>query len=180
MKGLLLSFIIFVFYVIITSLASHFLKLRRHSSFFLGFLGLAILIFVFLYYWMPSNLWVLPPSWQAHYASVDVVLGFIMLLLNVHSYVDWFFAFNGGFSTSLMLLLLDYEPQGAANHELISHYVTADGIDKIHAWRLPRLESTDYLKIDQETKICLLTQKGKWVAILSSMAKKLFNLGLGG
>lgn len=180
MKGLLLSFLIFFLYVVTTTIASYFLKPQRHSSLFVGLLVPTIFIFLLSYYLAPSDLWILTPPWEAHYIWADVLLGLLILLLNAHSYMDWFFAFNGGFSTSLMLLLLRYEPQGTTSNQLISHYFSADGIDKIHAWRLPRLEETGYLKIDPETKICSLTKQGKYVASLSSKAKNLFSLGLGG
>lgn len=180
MKGFLLSFFIFVLYVIVTTIASHFIKPQRHSYFFLRFLAPMIFIFLLAYYFTPPTLWILDPSWEANYAWIDMILGLIILLLNAHSYIDWFFAFNGGFSTSLMLLLLDYEPQGATSQELINQYYSTSGTDKIHSWRLPRLEATGYLKIDPETKICSLTKKGSLIARSSSMSKKLLNLGLGG
>lgn len=180
MKGLLLSLIIFGLYVITTAIASHCIKPRRHSSFFLGFIIPAILSFSLSYYFTPANLVWLSPSWEAHYPWIDVTLGFVILLLNINSYFTWFFGFNGGFSTSLMLLLLRYKPQGATAHELIKHYYTSSGYDKVQGWRVPYLQAEGYLKIDPKTNFCSLTKKGTLIANLAKTAKKVLNLGTGG
>lgn len=180
MKGPLLSFFIFVLYVVGTALSSYFFKPTRHSSLFLSFLIPAIAGFFLAYYLMPSDLWFLGAAWQANYTWADVSIGIIILVLNIHSYIDWFFAFNGGFSTSLMLLLLKHQSQGTTSQKLINHYYSTDGIDKIHMWRLPRLEETGYLQIATSTKVCSLTKRGQLVAQLCSITKKLLGLGLGG
>ena len=178
MKGLLLSLLVFVFYVASSVILSHFLKPKRYSKLFLPLLVVALALFLFAYYLTSSNLGFLPLKWQASHPLFDVALGMIILLLNVHSYVDWFFGFNGGFSTSLLMILLK-KNQGATTEELISHYRQPTG-SKIYGWRLPRLQETGYLKIDQISHSCRLTKKGLLIALAARRIKKILNLGLGG
>ena len=180
MKGFILSVSVFVLYVIFTAILSHVFKVERHSKLFLPGIGIAMALFVATYYISPARLWVLPAGWQATHCWLDVVLGLFILILNIHSYVDWFFAFNGGFSTSLMLLLYRSGNGGLSEQELIANYHDKDGRDKIHGWRLPRLEETGYIKIEEATLLCELTSKGEKVASLIRFIKRTLNLGIGG
>lgn len=180
MKGLILSLFFLILYVFTTALLSHRLKVERHSKLFIPTALLALPLFLLAYLLSPPDLGFLPKGLQAAHSWLDSSLGGFILLLNIHSYIDWFFGFNGGFSTSLMLLLFRAEPQGASTQEIIAHYHRPDGTDKIHGWRLPRLEETGYLNIDPETSVCTLTPKGKRIALLSGLLKKTLNLGKGG
>ena len=179
MKGLLLSSLVFLFYVISSVVLSHLLKPKRHSQLFLQLAIIALLLFLIAYVATPTNLWFLALDWQTHHPLLDVILGMIILFFNIHSYVDWFFGFNGGFSTSLMMLLLNKGSQGATTDELIAHYNSSAG-SKIHGWRLPRLAETGYLHIDPITHRCLLTKKGVLIATIARQAKKILSLGMGG
>lgn len=180
MKGLLLSLLVFIFYVGSSVLFSHLLRPKRHPKLFLSLLLLSSIIFFALYWATPMNFWFLAQPWQAAHVWLDMLLGFLILLFNVHSYIDWFFGFNGGFSTSLMLVLLDKNKRGATTDEILQEYECASGENKIHAWRIPRLQETGYLKVNPHTGICTLTFKGKAIAQTALLAKKIFNLGIGG
>src|SRR5437016_4968343 len=105
MKGLLLSAVVFALYVFLTALLSHMLRLERHSRLFLPGIVIAVLVYLGSYQLSPSDLWFLPVRWMAHLKWLDLALGLFILILNIHNYIDWFFGFNGGFSTSLMLLI---------------------------------------------------------------------------
>lgn len=179
MKGLLLSLLLFLLYIISSVILSHLLKPQRHSKLFIPLTAIAIICFLFAYHFSSVSLGFLPTTWQATYPWLDIALGIVILLFNIHSYIDWFFGFNGGFSTSLMMLLLKNKGAGATYQDLLANYRTPTGDDKIHGWRLPRLEETGYLHIDSNSD-CLLTKKGKLVARIASVAKKIFSLGLGG
>ncbi len=179
MKGLLLSLLVFIFYVISSVVLSQILKPKRHAKLFLPLAIMALPLFLIAYAATPANLWILSLGWQAAHSWLDAILGMMILFFNIHSYVDWFFGFNGGFSTSLMMLLLNKGSQGATTEELIAHYNSSAG-SKIHGWRLPRLEETGYLRIDPMTHRCLLTKKGVFIATIARQAKKILSLGMGG
>jgi hypothetical protein len=179
MKGLFLSLLVFIFYVLSSVLLSQILKPKRHAKLFLPLAIIAFPLFLMMYAATPTNLWFLSLGWQATHVWLDVMLGMMILFFNIHSYVDWFFGFNGGFSTSLMLLLLNKGSHGTTREELMTHYNSSAG-SKIHAWRLPRLEETGYLRIDAKTDLCHLTKKGILIATLARQAKKILSLGTGG
>lgn len=180
MKGLLLSFVVFVLYVVLTALLSHFARFERHSRLFLPGILLAVVAFAAGYCLTPADLGFLPAGWLASHAWLDVCVGLFVLLLNIHNYMDWFFGFNGGFSTSLMLLLYRAAKDGRTTDGLISEYHTGSGMDKIYGWRLPRMEETGYLAMDKETGTCTLTPKGRMTAQIGRLIKKILNLGAGG
>jgi len=180
MKGIILSCAIFTAYVVLTAIVSHFARFQRHSRLFIPAALIAVPVFLAAYRFTPADLWFLPPPWQAARAWLDAALGVLILLLNIHNYIDWFFGFNGGFSTSMMLLLLAREPKGATAAELIAEYHRADGTDKIHGWRLPRLAETGWLRIDPSTQICTLTDKGRALARFTRFLKTVLTLGRGG
>lgn len=179
MKGLILSLFVFIFYVISSVILSWILKPTRHAKLFLPLAIIAFFLFLIAYALTPTNLWLLPHNWQATHTWLDVILGMMILFFNIHSYVDWFFGFNGGFSTSLMLLLLKNGSQGTTTEELMAHYNSSTG-SKIHGWRIPRLEETGYLYVDSKTNCYHLTKKGILIATITRQAKKILSLGQGG
>jgi hypothetical protein len=180
MKGLIISFLVFLFYIVSTALLSHLLKLERHSKLFINVAIVAILFYAGLFLKTPSNLWFLSLEWQATYTIVDFFLGTLILVLNIHSYIDCFFGFNGGFSTSLVLLLYHAGFKGMSQKEILGFYHLSDGTDKIYGWRLPSLLQSGYLFIDKENCVCNLSSKGRMIAKLSIILKKILNLGKGG
>src|ERR1700677_2737333 len=149
MKGFILSALVFVLYVLLTALFSHIFRPDRHSKIFLPEMAVAVLIYIGSYLSLPAGMGLLSAGWIAHCQWLDLLLGLFILILNIHNYIDWFFGFNGGFSTSLILLLHRSADRGATADELIANYHCKDGMDKIYGWRLPRLEETGYIKIDK-------------------------------
>jgi len=180
MKGLIVSTLVFVLYVVMTAFFSHFLRPDRHSKIFLPGILFSILLYFGIYIRSSADLGFIPPAWIAHYSRLDFLLGFVILMLNIHSYIDWFFGFNGGFSTSLILLLHRAGNNGMQVEEVIARYHGEGGMDKIYGWRLPRLEQTGYIKIDEASGICTLTLKGRLAAATTRRIKRALNLGAGG
>jgi hypothetical protein len=117
---------------------------------------------------------------MAAHPTFDLFYGFAVFLLNAHSYVDYFYGFNSGFSTSLMQRILAAGEGGASQDEIIAAYIGPDGVDKIHGWRLPRLAAKGYVVIDKDSGTCRLTTKGLRIAKVAIACKRLLNLGLGG
>lgn len=180
MKGFILSALVFVAYVLLTALFSHILRPGRHSKVFLPAIAIAVVGYLAGYLLTPPGLGFLPTAWLAHFQWMDLPLGLFILILNIHNYIDWFFGFNGGFSTSLILLLHRAGAGGLTTAELIANFHGRDGMDKIYGWRLPRLEETGYIHIDKQTRVCTLTSKGRLAATITRVIKKTLNLGAGG
>lgn len=180
MKGLALSLALFVGYVLMTMLLAHALRPQRHLKLF----GLSLLAFTLLYFLLyeltPGNAFILPAEWLSAKRWLDMTLGCIILLLNGHSYVDFFYGLNGGFSASLLLEIRRTEGHGASTEDLVRHYFRADGSDKIYGARLPDLEVGGYLRRDPQSELYQLTPKGLAIARLTWFLKRLLNLGAGG
>jgi len=180
MKGLLLSLVVFVLYVISTAVVSHIGRFERHSRLFLPAIAIWTPVYFALYALTSPSLGFLSEPWMATHRLADAIYGYGVLLLNVHSYIDWFFGFNGGFSTSVMLKLLRAGKHGLASHEVLAHYRLPDGTDKIFGWRVPRLVETGYLQLDGATGRYTLTKKGLLAARIGYACKRFLNLGKGG
>ncbi len=180
MKGLLISLVTFALCVLSTAVLSHIVRTEKHSRVFLpAFAGWSPVYFA-LFFLTPDNLGFLPAAWTCHARWLDATYGFVVYLLNCHSYLDFFFAFNGGFSMSVMLEILRTGPDGARTDALVAKYVRPDGFDKIYGWRLPRLEESGMITIDREAGTCALTGTGRKVARLALFLKRCLNLGEGG
>jgi hypothetical protein len=180
MKGLIVSLAIFVLYVISTMLLAHVLKPKRHSKLFFPAAAAWSPVYFLVYFLTPADLGFLAPAWMAKPLWLDAVYGYVVFLLNAHSYIDFFFGFNGGFSMSLMLELLRSGERGLATANLVGRYRRADGVDTIYGWRLPRLAETGYIAMDPQSGVCRLTGKGRAVARLTWLLKRILNLGAGG
>ncbi len=179
MKGLAISLFSFILYVIVTAALARWLRPRRPAKLFVGAL-LAFTPLYFLLYWVtPRDCFLLPLNWLSDQPGVEIILGYIIFLLNWHSYIDFFFGFNGGFSMSLLLELSRAAPAGLSTEKLLQSYLRSDGTDKIYAWRLPRLQQTGYISINAQG-LYQLTPKGRLVAHLTWFLKRILNLGLGG
>lgn len=180
MKGLFLSLVLFIAYVISTTLIAHVFKPNRHAKLFVpAFLAWSPLYFL-VFLLTPPDLWFISPAWQADPAWIDLLAGYVAFALNVHSFMDFFFGFNGGFSTSILLNIFRAKNQTLSTQQIIQRYCTPDGSDKITGWRLPRLQDTGYLVIHSDKAHCSLTRKGHLIASFSAALKKILNLGSGG
>lgn len=181
MKGVILSLAVLAGYVVFTAGLSHIFRPRRHSRLFPPAFALFCLIYGAAYRLTPQDLYCLPAAWIAGPAWLDALAGLVMLTLNYFSYIDCFFGLNGGFSMSLMHELLRAENRGLSTEELLQRYrLSNEGIDKIFAWRIPRLEETGYIVRNSQTGIFEVTRKGRVVAWGTMICKRLLNLGAGG
>lgn len=176
MKGLLVSLLLFVLFVPLAALLSHLFRVKRHGKLLFPMMALSAPVFFGVYALLPDDLGFLPPEWQATHAWVDALTGTIILVLNIHNFIDYFFAFNGGFSTSLMLLL---HKRPRTSEELIAEYRGADGLDKIYGWRIPFLVKKGYVTVGPD-HVIRLTARGDRAARIGLFAKRFLNLGKGG
>jgi len=180
MKGLVISIIAFVIYVILTAVGAHIFKPKRHGRYFFPAIVILSPIYLILYAIVPKDCWFLPANWLCPYVWIDFLYGFVIFLLNVHSYIDYFFGFNGGFSTSVILNIFRAGATGLTSEQITARYIAKDGTDKILGWRLPALQDAGHLRIDPETDECYLTSKGRAIARVTYIIKRALNLGAGG
>ena len=181
MKGLILSLAVFVAYVFVTAILSHWLRPQRPSRLFPPIFLFFSLIYAAAYWFTPQDLYFLGPGWISAPLWLDAIGGFIILIMNYFSYIDWFFGFNGGFSMSLMLEILRTDNRSMSTEELVHRYLLSnEDSDKILSWRIPRLEETGYIVQDRQTGIYQLTYKGRIVVWLTDISKRFLNLGAGG
>lgn len=177
MKGLLVSLLVFAGYVPASALLAHLLRVQRHGKLFFPLMALSVPCYAAVFWCLPPDLGFLGPAWQATHVWVDAATGAVILVLNIHSFIDYFFAFNGGFSTSLLLLVR----RGCRRAEdLVAQFRGRDGLDKIYGWRIPFLQAKGYAVIDPQTRACRLTPRGLRAARLGILAKKFLNLERGG
>ena len=180
MKGLVLSAAVFLAYCLAAVILSHFMRPQRHSGLFVRLAVFGAAAYLGLHVLTSRDLGVLPPAWTADPRWLDMATGLGVLLLNIHSFVDFFFGFNGGFSTSLLLNLLRVHPRPLRTSDLVARYRSPSGFDKIIGWRLPALVRDGYLRIDVTTDACGLTPRGRRIAFVTRMLKRILNLGKGG
>ncbi len=180
MKGLLVSLVAFALYVLLTAVLSHILKPKHPARLFFPTVCFLAPSYFAIYFLTPADLFFLPESWQGGPTWLDMTYGLVVYLLNCHSYIDFFFGFNGGFSMSMMLEILRSDGGVLTVEQLTSRYFTEDGEDKIYGWRLPHLEATRCATIDRATGKCELTAKGRLVARTAIALKRFLNLGTGG
>jgi hypothetical protein len=180
MKGLFLSAAVFLAYCVSAVVLSHLIRPQRHSGLFIRLAAFWSAVYLGLHLATPRDLGVLPPAWTADPAWLDMAVGLSVLLLNVHSFVDFFFGFNGGFSTSLLLNLLRVHPRPLRTTDLVDRYRSPSGFDKIIGWRLPALVRDGYLRIDTSTDECSLTPRGSRIATVTRILKRILNLEKGG
>ncbi len=178
MKGLILSCATLLFLVILTIVSAQILRPKQHAKlFFMLCIPCAALYFL-AYELTPATLGFLPLPWQAKPSRLDAIFGCVVFLLNSLTYINLFGALNTGFSTSLMLDILQTGKDGMTTEQIVAGYAGDDGIDKIHGWRLPGLERSGYLRKNGATGIYRLTAKGFIVAHLSSFFKILLRVNV--
>ncbi len=180
MKGLIISLVIFAAYVLSTAFFSHILKPKKYSRVFFPLLAAWTPVYFAAYFLTPADLYFLPESWIAGIRWLDVTYGYIVFVLNFHSFLDFFFGFNGGFSMTIMHLILQSPRGELAANDVAAAFTTADGLDKIYSWRVPKLEKTGMLTFDPERRVYRVTEAGRRVAKFTIFCKRFLNLGLGG
>lgn len=180
MKGLLISALVLVGYVISIWITAHLVRVERYSKLFFSLFAAWTPLYFLAYFATPDNAWILPAAWSVAPWKLDAAYGYVVFALNMHNVMDFFFGVNGGFSTCLLLEILRSGRRGLATEEIVARFRTADGADKIYAWRLPRLAETGYLAIDPASGDCRLTAKGVWAARIAWLGKRILNLGMGG
>ena len=180
MKGLILSLLVFVLYVGSTAVAAHVLRPKGHLRLFvLASVPWGVGYFV-LYAILPRDVYFLPQVWMSSSWRIDMVYGFVVFLLNCHTFVDCFFGGCGGFSVSLLIAILRTSGRTATREALVAKFKLNDHTDRIYSWRVPRMEEQDWVRRHAQDGRYALTSKGRIVAGITWGLKRLMNLGEGG
>ena len=174
MKGVIISFAALAVFVLGSSIAARILRLRRDLQVFGWMLPVGIVAYFVLFALTPANLGFLPEGWLCSNRTLDVWYGFIVLILNCHTFVDCISASCAGFSVSLLIIL----EKSAPTDEIVNKFRVGQQGDSIYAWRLPHLEKRGYIR--KEGNGYALTGKGRIVAVITYSLKRLMNLGAGG
>lgn len=180
MKGVILSLVTLAFYGLVVMAGAHLLRPKRHTALFAAALLISTPSYFVLYWITPADLWFLPQAWTCSIAWLELLYGFVVFGLNVHSVVDTVIAGCSGFSVSLLVAILETPDRQATTGHLIAQFKPADGSDLIYGWRVPHLAQRGYIRVEPSTGNCVLTAKGRFVARVARFLKRLMNLGAGG
>jgi hypothetical protein len=180
MKGVILSVVALAFYGLTVMAGAHLLRPQRHTGLFAVALLVSTPVYFVLYWITPADLWCLPQAWTCSIPWLDLLYGFVVFGLNVHSFVDTVIAGCSGFSVSLLVAILERPDRQATTEYLVAQFKPADGSDLIYGWRVPHLEKRGYLRVDPASGNCVLTAKGRFIARVARFLKRLMNLGAGG
>jgi hypothetical protein len=201
MKGLILSLLVLAFNVGTVAAIAHVLRPKGYLYLF-TVASLAWGVgYIILYAVTPQDLYFLPRAWMCSDQRFDLAYGFVVFLLNCHSFVDYFYATCGGFSVSLLVAILNAEDKGATTVDLSAKFKleseqtrrrVAPGVgpvdtpvapqesDRIYAWRLPMLVKRGWIQKDPTTGYYSLTNRGRMIARVVFGLKQSMNLGEGG
>lgn len=178
MKGLLVSLLALGGFALTTALIAHLTRPKTYLRLFVIHAGVWTPGYFALFWLTPADLGFLPPAWQCSNPWFDALYGFVVFLLNCHTYVDCFFGFCTGFSVSIMLAIR--RSGGLTVEQIVDQFSLPDGSDRIYAWRLPYLQKIGWLRHDPVTGCYQLTRKGRCIAQITWALKRALNLGKGG
>jgi hypothetical protein len=176
LKGIILSIGIFLCYISSVIIFCQIKQFERHSKIFLPMFVFWLPVYFIIYLFTPDDLYFLPSYLTVSYKWLDMAYGAFIYALNFHNQIDLFYTINGGFSTCI-LIEVKKTKEGLSSNEIVSMFKKpGESMNKIFAWRLPRLAETGYIKFDEKTGTTSLTIKGVMVALLVKFLKKLINV----
>lgn len=180
MKGLLVSLLTLVLYGLSSVVVAQLVRPKRFITMFAAVAGAWSVGYFLLYAVLPANLYFLPESWLCSIQWFDMLYGFVVFLLNSHTFVDCFSGSCGGFSTSLLVAILQAGDQPATTEAVVAKFKLGENSDRIYGWRMPRLERQGYVRKDPSSGRYFLTSKGRILAVITFCLKRIMNLGKGG
>ncbi|HUI07358.1 MAG TPA: hypothetical protein VL486_10185 [Verrucomicrobiae bacterium] len=180
MKGLLISLAALLTFAAMATVAPRLVRLKRDLQLLVYVSPLGAVAYFILFAVTPPDLGFLPKTWMCSSARVDLFYGFAVYVLNCHTLIDCLSASCGGFSVSLLIIILRQRGQPASTDVLLAKFRLGDQADSIYGWRLPHLEKRGYIRKDPLTGYYSLTLKGRVVAVVAHRLKRLMNLGEGG
>jgi hypothetical protein len=180
MKGFVVSLVALGAFAVLAAVAARLVRLKRELQLLVYMAPVGAVAYFILYAVTPADLYFLPEAWRCSSARLDLVYGFVVYVLNCHTLIDCLSASCGGFSVSLLIILLRHGGQPVSTAALVAKFTLADQTDSIYGWRLPQLERRGYIVRDPRTGCYSLTSKGQLVAVITYGLKRLMNLGEGG
>jgi len=180
MKGLIISLAALLSFAVMAAVAARLVRLKRELQLLVYMAPLGAAVYFILFAVTPPNLYFLPEAWMCSSPKLDLAYGFVVYVLNCHTFIDCLSASCGGFSVSLLIIILRHGGQPTPTGALVGQFTLADQTDSIYGWRLPHLEKRGYVRRDPRTGGYSLTAKGRAVAVVTHRLKRLMNLGEGG
>jgi len=129
---------------------------------------------------LPLAAWLSTRLWPVVLVDDAVLLAAELLLQLLACFTIWnsFYSILWGFSGSLMHDLVT-DPAVRHRERLIASYEAGEGgVDRMMARRLPNLVRGGW--IDYERRTLTIRPKGRWIAMGTMAAYKVFSLGMGG
>ena len=177
MKGILLSFLFFCILVMTIASILHINRpSRAGKTFWIVFWMLSPFYFL-AHVLTPSDLWFLPKTLLSNSAFIDMFFGFFVFALNFHSFLDFFFAVNGGFSTCLTMEISRNRGKSATPAELLEKFHQNGDQAGIQNYRIINLLKGGYILLNNTTSCFELTAKGKVARKITAFADIIFGTG---
>ena len=201
MKGLTLSLLVLALNIVSTAVAAHVLRPKGYLRLFTVVSLAWGVAYIVLYAVTPKDLYFLPQTWMGSDRRFDMAYGFVVFLLNCHSFVDYFFATCSGFSVSLLVAIFNVGGKPTTTSDLLAKFKlesdaesgrVAPGVgpvdtpmaphesDRIYAWRVPFLVKRGWIQKDPNSGHYSLTNTGRIIALIVHGLKRSMNLGEGG
>ncbi|MFQ5912845.1 MAG: hypothetical protein ACE5JS_06660, partial [Nitrospinota bacterium] len=147
MKGLLLAAGAFLLLVALSVVLLRFYRGKKHYKVFLSAFALAVGFYIVLYRALPENLGFVPPGWLEPHRTLDFLNGLLILTLGFVGFWDSVYTtVLTGFSANLMVLLA--EGGELSREEILGLYGAGKKLDRVLAWRLPKLIEGNYLEAE--------------------------------
>lgn len=169
MKGVLLAAGAFFFLVALSVPLLRLHQGRKYYRVFWVAFGVAVGLYGIFFRVLPADLGFLPAGWLEAEGALDFLNGLLILTLLFVAFWDAVYTtVLTGFSANLMALLA--EGEGLSREEILRIYGAEEGVDRVLAWRLPRLLEGRYL--EAEGAGFRLLPKGRWVGTAARWLKR--------
>jgi hypothetical protein len=178
MKGLVLALLWFVIFLAATVILLRVGPGRKPFRMFLAAFAATLPLYALSHFCTPPDLYVLPDRMREGCAAVDFAYGLGVYALLVHNFWDFVYAGPMGFSAGLMVDLECAGETGRTTDDLIAYFNAGEGTDRIFGRRIPNLIAGGYLL--EEGGALTLTNKGRLIAAMTRILKKLICAGEGG
>lgn len=169
MKGLVVALLAFGLLVVLAVVLLRHYRGTRYFMVLLRAWGASQTVYAVLYWLAPADLGVLPGGWLEPSAALDFLNGVLILVLLFHSFWDALYTtVLTGFSGNLMVLL--DRRGGLTTDDILVEYGARDRLDRVLAWRLPKLLNGGYLAADGDGY--RLRPKGLFIGTVARYLKR--------
>lgn len=145
MKGVAVAGIAFLVLAVLSAALLRRYRGQRHFRPLLLAFALAVAAYAALHAALPADLGVLPARWLEPSTSLDFLNGLLVLALLFHSFWDAVYTSAlTGLSANVIVLMR--REGGLSGAQVCRWYGAGEPLDRILAWRLPRLVAGGYVE----------------------------------